>query len=305
MVPPNIQELAGRVVSMAEVIGRETHILSSPPPPPSEWRILTAGAVAGLVVDTSLFPIDSIKSRLQSKAGFIKSGGFSNLYRGLPPVLAGSIPNAALFFITYESTKDKLHKYKHFGPGGKLHALNHVIAGSLGEFASCMVRVPYEIVKLRSQTTTAGEKPLGNMNITRKIIAREGWAGLYRGFWSTVIRDVPFSALQYPIWERLKLMHQRKYHKPPTAMQSAWYGSIAGGVAAFLTTPLDVAKTRIMLAEPTDPLASGSLNAAIKTVYAEKGVKGLFAGVVPRVIWISIGAAIFLGSYEKTIKLLS
>lgn len=78
---------------MAEVIGRETHILSSLPPRPSEWRILTAGAVAGLVVDTSLFPIDTIKARLQSKSGFVKSGGFKNLYRGLPPVLAGSIPN--------------------------------------------------------------------------------------------------------------------------------------------------------------------------------------------------------------------
>lgn len=58
-----------------------------------KWRTLLAGAAAGLVVDTSLYPVDTIKSRLQSQQGFSKAGGFSRLYRGLPPVLAGSIPN--------------------------------------------------------------------------------------------------------------------------------------------------------------------------------------------------------------------
>lgn len=59
----------------------------------SEWRILTAGAAAGLVVDSVLFPIDTIKSRLQSSLGFRKTGGFKQLYRGILPVLTGSIPN--------------------------------------------------------------------------------------------------------------------------------------------------------------------------------------------------------------------
>jgi solute carrier family 25 S-adenosylmethionine transporter 26 len=49
--------------------------------------------MAGLVVDTALYPVDTIKSRLQSKQGFSRAGGFSKLYRGLPPVLAGSVPN--------------------------------------------------------------------------------------------------------------------------------------------------------------------------------------------------------------------
>lgn len=57
---------------------------------------MIAGATAGLVVDTSLYPIDTIKSRLQSKAGLLKTGGFSNLYRGLSPVLLGSVPNGKL-----------------------------------------------------------------------------------------------------------------------------------------------------------------------------------------------------------------
>ena len=42
-----------------------------------------------------------------------------------------------------------------------------------------------------------------------------------------------------------------------------------------------------------------SLILALKTVKEEKGLKGLFAGVVPRTLWISIGGFVFFGVYEK------
>lgn len=177
-----------------------------------------------------------------------------------------------------------------------------MIAASLGEVVSCAVRVPYEIVKMRSQTNTG--PPQGNLAIFKDILAKEGPVGAYRGFVSTVIRDIPFSAIQYPIWERLKLLHQMKHKKPVNAIESAWYGAIAGAIAAFATTPLDVAKSRIMLADRMDKMASNNTAMAVRAIYTEAGVRGLFAGVVPRVIWISAGAFIFLGSYEKTIKML-
>lgn len=174
----------------------------------------------------------------------------------------------------------------------------------MGEVVSCAVRVPYEIIKMRSQTSLDNHAP-SNRAILKQVLAKEGFIGLYRGFSSTIIRDIPFSAIQYPIWERLKANHMRRHHKPASVAQSAWYGSIAGAVAAFITTPLDVAKTRIMLADSSDSMASGEVTTAMRAIYKERGISGLFAGVVPRVIWISVGAAIFLGSYEKAIKVLS
>ena len=42
-----------------------------------------------------------------------------------------------------------------------------------------------------------------------------------------------------------------------------------------------------------------SLILALKTVKEEKGLRGLFAGVVPRTLWISIGGFVFFGVYEK------
>ena len=59
---------------------------------------LKSGGMAGMAVDISLFPLDTIKTRLQSKQGFWKSGGFRNIYSGLGPAAAGSAPNAAIFF---------------------------------------------------------------------------------------------------------------------------------------------------------------------------------------------------------------
>lgn len=68
----------------------------------SFWTALVAGGCAGTSVDVALFPIDTLKTRLQSPQGFVKAGGFSGIYNGLGAAAAGSAPGAALFFSTYE-----------------------------------------------------------------------------------------------------------------------------------------------------------------------------------------------------------
>jgi solute carrier family 25 S-adenosylmethionine transporter 26 len=64
---------------------------------------LICGAIAGLSVDIALFPLDTIKTRLQSSNGFFKSGGFSGLYKGINATFVGSAPGSALFFAFYET----------------------------------------------------------------------------------------------------------------------------------------------------------------------------------------------------------
>ena len=103
---------------------------------------LLAGGMAGTAVDITLFPIDTIKTRLQSKAGFLKSGGFHRIYAGVGAAALGSAPNAALFFAAYETSKGVLRRDSPF---------NHMIAASIGEISACLIRVPVEIVKQRRQ----------------------------------------------------------------------------------------------------------------------------------------------------------
>lgn len=69
---------------------------------PSFATALVAGGCAGTSVDVALFPIDTLKTRLQSPQGFLKAGGFRGIYNGLGAAAAGSAPGAALFFSTYE-----------------------------------------------------------------------------------------------------------------------------------------------------------------------------------------------------------
>ncbi|CAJ0937301.1 unnamed protein product [Ranitomeya imitator] len=45
---------------------------------------LLAGGTAGMCVDLILFPLDTVKTRLQSPQGFSKAGGFRGIYSGVP-----------------------------------------------------------------------------------------------------------------------------------------------------------------------------------------------------------------------------
>lgn len=133
--------------------------------------------------------------------------------------------------------------------------------------------------------------------------------------------QIPFTCIQFPLYEKLKAtvavqtLGLRKVEDLPPRY-AAICGSVAGGIAAGLTTPLDVAKTRIMLsakATTTMTTMAGGAGAesglqrpyssnfitTIARIYREEGFKTLFRGVVPRITWISIGGAIFLGVYER------
>lgn len=90
-----------------------------------------------------------------------------------------------------------------------------------------------------------------------------------------------------------------------SSLQGAVCGSIAGGVAASITTPLDVVKTRLMLGKDAQGVPyQGTLN-TFSRVYQEGGVARLFSGVGPRTMWISIGGFVFFGMYEKATETFS
>lgn len=163
-----------------------------------------------------------------------------------------------------------------------------------------MIRVPTEVVKTRTQTSAYGELGKSSMFALRMVLTREGMFGLYRGYGTTVMREIPFTSLQFPLYEFLKVQLARRLGKLSLqARETAICGSIAGGVAAALTTPLDVLKTRVMLdLRNTCKQKLPSLAQRIMDIYRHEGPKALFAGIVPRTLWMSAGGAVFLGVYE-------
>ena len=54
---------------------------------------MQAGGAAGTTTDVVLFPLDTIKTRLQSNKGFLSAGGFARIYAGLLPAILGSAPS--------------------------------------------------------------------------------------------------------------------------------------------------------------------------------------------------------------------
>ncbi|KKA26175.1 hypothetical protein TD95_003760 [Thielaviopsis punctulata] len=268
---------------------------------PSFQSALLAGAIAGTTVDLSLFPLDTLKTRLQSADGFFSSGGFRGVYRGIGSAVVGSAPGAALFFCTYESVKTSPML------SSLSDAARHMVAASAGEVAACAVRVPTEVVKQRAQAGMHGGSSRAALGaILAQPRALDALRALYRGWGITVLREVPFTVIQFPLWEALKRMGRARRaqadphaatQKDVPALESAAYGSLAGGIAAAATTPLDVLKTRVMLARHRVNLA-----AVLRDTYREGGVRVFFSGIGPRVMWISIGGAIFLGSYQSVIN---
>ncbi|XP_058450155.1 S-adenosylmethionine mitochondrial carrier protein homolog [Malaya genurostris] len=263
------------------------------------WSSLISGGVAGLVVDIVLFPIDTIKTRLQSERGFIRSGGFRGIYKGLAPAAAGSAPTAALFFCTYDGLKSHLGQFA----TKTQQPYVHMISAASAEIVACLVRVPVEIAKQRRQALSL-KYNTSSLEIWLHALKSEGIRrGLYRGFGTTIMREVPFSFIQFPLWEYFKQNWTMVTGTTLTPVSVAICGAVAGGIAAGLTTPLDVAKTRIMLAD--EIATKTSVYRILRGIYQDRGIKGIFAGFVPRVLWITLGGAIFFGFYDLTTRLLN
>lgn len=264
------------------------------------WVAFGAGALAGLAVDLSLFPLDTIKTRLQSSAGFAASGGFKGLYQGIGSIALGSAPSSALFFIAYEYTGRTLAKHSTQG------FMGHLIATTIGEIVSSLARVPADVVKSRQQVENAVVGPAARTTLWSAIAkvyeegsrpnARSRFGAFYTGWLSSIVREIPFGCIQFPLFSYLKSLAgassgpEGKLSMPLTAL----CGMVAGSVAGSLTTPLDVVKTRIMLAEKGED----GIMAVMAGVLQHEGMSGLFRGVVPRTLWISLGGAIFLGGYD-------
>lgn len=113
------------------------------------------------------------------------------------------------------------------------------------------------------------------------------------------MREIPFSAIQFPLYEGAKKSWGKWQGHPVNSLQAALCGSVCGGFAAAVTTPLDVTKTRLMLGKDKHGVPYKGMVSTMSRVVTDEGAATLFSGVVPRVFWISIGGAVFLGAYEQ------
>ena len=134
------------------------------------------------------------------------------------------------------------------------------------------------MLKQRSQ---AGVYACGPLTAIRTVLKADGVRGLFCGFGATLQRELPFAVIQFPLYEAIKSKN---------VCNEAVCGAMAGAVAAFLTTPLDVIKTRKILSRPEK-----SVIEVTRDCWRERK---MFAGGGVRVAWISVGGFFFFGAYE-------
>lgn len=273
-------------------------VIETPQKPLNFLRILVegaiAGATAGVVVETALYPIDTIKTRLQAA----RSGGkivFKGLYSGLAGNLAGVLPASAIFVGVYEPLKRKLLTVF----PDHLSSVAHLTAGAAGGATASLIRVPTEVVKQRMQT---GQFPSAHSAV-RQILAKEGVRGLYAGFGSFLLRDLPFDAIQFCIYEQLRIGLKKAVNRDLLDVETALIGATSGAITGAVTTPLDVIKTRLMT-QGAKAHYKG-IGDCVSKIIKEEGTGALLKGIGPRVMWISIGGSIFFAVLERTKQLLA
>lgn len=244
---------------------------------------LCAGAIAGLSVDFTIYPLDTLRARLQAPSGFAAAGGFRALYRGISVALVGSAPGSALFFCTFEAMQALSHQAPILLNSNvvlPVQVSTSAIAALGGELVASCIRVPTEMIKQRMQTHT-------------KVVH----SSLYVGWRATLMRDLPFSTIQYPLYNLVKRFFGDTKQKPLDPWKAALCGSATSAMAAAITTPLDLAQTRLML--DSSGACPQTVCGTLRQIYREKGTTGLFAGMLPRTVWMGLGGLIFLGSYEQ------
>lgn len=146
------------------------------------------------------------------------------------------------------------------------------------------------------------------------IVRTDGFRGLYRGFGATLLRDGPWSALQFCFYESARSLlqnsadHELQVSSGKEVSLPAWKGLLAGLMAgagaAICTTPLDTIKTRLQTQQNAEGMAGeyryAGISDAFRTIVREEGVRGgLFRGIMPRIYYIAPFTAVAFACLES------
>lgn len=257
--------------------------------------------------------------------------GLSTLWRGLSPTLVMAIPGNVIYFTGYEYLRFNSHSPINIYISDSYSPL---VAGSIARTAAASVVSPIEMFRTRMQATTSSVKGKGVFIDTliglKNMVHAQGYTSLWRGLTLTMWRDVPFSGFYWWGYETVRnaLTDARnpahKNTRPRSSSRSSEdhattfvdsfiSGATSGAVAAILTTPFDVGKTRRQVLEHCRPTENvdfstkstvqlrpeeRSMPRFLYQIWVDEGVAGLFRGWAARCLKVAPACAIMISSYE-------
>ncbi|XP_072983883.1 uncharacterized protein [Typha latifolia] len=271
------------------------------------WQYMAAGSVAGVVEHTAMFPVDTVKTRIQagvgagrcqfSLAGVLRAEGFLSLYRGLGAMGLGAGPAHAVYFSVYEISKEFL------SGGNPNNPAVHAASGVVATVASDAVFTPMDTVKQRLQLRNSPYN--GVVDCIGRVVREEGFGALYASYRTTVLMNAPFTAVHFATYEAVK---RGLVEISPDSVDDerlvvhATAGAAAGALAAAVTTPLDVAKTQLQCQGVCgcDRFSSSSVREVMRAIIQRDGYAGLMRGWKPRMLFHAPAAAICWSTYEAS-----
>ncbi|XP_060770447.1 mitochondrial glutamate carrier 1 isoform X2 [Neoarius graeffei] len=147
--------------------------------------------------------------------------------------------------------------------GQKLTLFREMLAGCGAGTCQVIVTTPMEMLKIQLQDAgrLAAQRKLmpqavspggpvevkspTAVQLTRELLREKGIAGLYKGLGATLLRDVPFSIIYFPLFANLNNLGKKTEEGPAPFYVSFISGCIAGSTAAVAVNPVDVIKTRL------------------------------------------------------------
>lgn len=253
-----------------------------------------------------------------------KMEGVTSLWRGISLTVLMAAPSNVVYFAGYESLRD-------WSPLRTTYpTFNPLLCGAFARVMAATTVAPLELMRTRLQSIPRSSRSTTTIMMIKDLIkesrielSRDGYRALFKGLEITLWRDVPFSALYWATYEFYKSRFW--FHSSITTRTSTHWdqfinsflgGSISGSVAAILTHPFDVGKTRMQISAINASNKARKQNTTLqeskigmfrflKEISKNEGISALYTGLVPRVMKVAPSCAIMISTYEVSKKYFS
>mmetsp|Transcript_33237 Transcript_33237/g.40789 ORF Transcript_33237/g.40789 Transcript_33237/m.40789 type:complete len:270 (+) Transcript_33237:270-1079(+) len=258
-----------------------------------------------MIETTCVWPMEYVKTQLQlhrqtqGANGHYKNmitcarytyntNGFLGFYRGLAPVLVGSIPKAGIRFGGFNYISGKLRH-----ADGTSTPLTNLIAGTIaGAVEATLAVTPIETVKTKLID--------GNKSFVQGFIGiykAEGIRGLYQGWGATVGKQASNQGLRFmafTLYKDLVLGDNKQGTLSP--IQALIGGMCSGCFSTLCNNPFDMMKTRMQGLQAKE---YNNIFDCFRKVVRNEGVTALWKGTAARLTRVVPGQGIIFMSYEQ------
>ena len=218
-----------------------------------------------------------------------KVEGLSSLWSGLSPSLMITVPTVVIYLTLNDQLRTVfIQRYANLENSILTPILASGLSGGLARIFTVVSISPLELIRTKMQSEKMAFKDVKKALIF--TYKNDGFVGLWKGLVPTLLRDVPFSAVYWMCYEQFK---PREFNLKETSQASA----LAGGMASAVTLPADVIKTRFQL-ELGENGVKKRTREVVSEILSSQGFRGMFTGLIPRILKVSPGCAITITSYE-------